>query len=320
MAEGERSFWSSGPGILLASLLILIVGVGGGSIALIHAVTHPARSTTRLDPEDFILPAEEIEFDAADGVPLAGWFVRGRPGWPAILLCHDLGSSRSALLNTAVSLSRQGYPLLLFDFRGHGASGGRGSSLGIQERLDVLGAIDALVTRDDLDAGRFGAYGIGQGAYAAALAATEREEITVLALDSVYPDVASQLDRLIHDRMPPGLQWMVAAVRPFYNPYLAFRMKRHALADSIGSLADRNVLFLAATGAPERFSEQRELYAALPDAPGGERNFLELESSGSTGLYGDDRKTYDEAIAGFFTRYLKRGAGRAIETIEVVDP
>ncbi len=311
MAQAVRSFLSSGPGILLLILLILIAAVSGASILLIHDVTHPSRPTTDVDPADFSVRVEEIDFEAADGIPLSGWFVRGRPGWPAILLCHDLGSSRLDLLATAVPLSRKGYPLLVFDFRGHGISGGSGATLGILERLDIIGAIDHLQERDDIDPDRFGIWGIGQGAYAAALAALEREEIRVLALDSIYPDVATQLDRMIGDRLPPALQRVVPLVRLFYNPYLSLSTERFAMNASIGALADRNLLFIAAVRTPERFREQQELYGAVPDDPAGESSFIEMEASGVTGLYGDERKTYDEMIVTFFSHSLPRSGARS---------
>ena len=317
MAQALRSFLTSGPGILLLILLILIAAVSGASILLIHDVTHPPRPTADVDPADFSVRVEEIEFEAADGIPLSGWFVRGRPGWPAILLCHDLGSSRLDLLASAVPLSRKGYPLLMFDFRGHGMSGGRGSTLGIRERLDIIGAIDHLKERDGIDTARFGVWGIGQGAYAAALAALEREEIEVLALDSIYPDVATQLDRLIGDRLPPALQRVVPVVRLFYNPYLSFSMNRFAIDESIGVLADRKILFIAAIKTPGRFREQQELYGAVPDDPAGESSFIEVEASGVTGLYGDERRVYDDTITTFFSSNLRRSGGRsALTTVQ----
>ncbi len=303
MAQAVRSFLTSGPGILLLILLI-------------HDVTHPSRPTTDLDPADLSVRVEEVEFEAADGITLSGWFVRGRPGWPAIVLCHDLGSSRRDLLATAVPLSRKGYPLLMFDFRGHGTSGGEGSTLGIRERLDIIGAIDHLKARGDIDTGRFGIWGIGQGAYAAALAALEREEIGVLALDSIYPDVATQLDRMIGDRLPAVLQRVVPVVRLFYNPYLSFSMDRFVIDESIGALADRNLLFIASVRTPERFREQQELYGAVPDDPAGESSFIEVEASGVTGLYGEDRKAYDDTIVTFFSRNLRRSGARSALKLE----
>lgn len=309
MAKGEASFWARGPGLLLIGLLVVVVGSAAGAVALLYAVTHPPRDRKVVDPDDLQIRTEEVTFEASDGVPLSGWFVAGRPGGAAILVCHDLGGSRSAMLNSAVALSRAGFPLFLFDFRGHGLSGGKGSRLGLDERLDVLGALEYLKTRRDIDTGRFGAWGIGMGAYAAALASLENKSISSLVLDSLYPAVETQMDRLVQERVPPALRSLMPVVRLFYEPYFAFKLKKLSLRGSIGDLASRDVLFIAGSDIPERFEEEKALYASIPDSPAGDRNFLEMKASAVSGLYAQDKKAYDQAIVTFFRTYLAPGTG-----------
>ncbi len=307
MSKNGASFWARGPGLFLLTLLVVVGGAALGAVGFIHDITHPPVDRNALDPADVLLRTEEVTFQATDGVPLSGWFVSGRPGGPVILLCHDLGSARSSLLNSAAALSRARYPLFLFDFRGHGLSAARGSSLGVQERLDVLGAIDYLKTRKDIDPGRFGIWGIGMGAYAGVLAAAENREVVALALDSIYPDVPAQLDRLVRERIPPALRGLVPAIRLFYEPYFSFKLKRYQVSSLMGDLAGRNLLFIAGADAPERFAEAQAVYASFPEGPGGDKNFLELKASVITGLYSEDKKKYDEAIVNFFMAYLPKG-------------
>src|SRR5262249_17923194 len=158
-------------------------------------------------------------------------------------LCHDLGESKGSFLDAAVPLQRAGYNLLLLDFRGHGASGGTGSSLGTLERYDVLGAIDFLRTRRDLEADRIGVWGIGMGAYAGLLAAAERQEVVALALDSAYPDVATYLDTALFRGLPSSTTKVTNYASVFYAPYFQWQISRNAAAQLLPSLADRNFLF-----------------------------------------------------------------------------
>src|SRR2546422_9413196 len=235
----------SGPVKTLLGLLVVIALLVGGACALLYGVTHPPREKTQLDPADLLLRAEDVTFHAADGVLLSGWLVKGAPRAPVIVLCHDLGGSRSALLNSAVSLNRAGYALLVFDFRGHGLSMGSGGYLGVDEKKDVLGAIEFLATRSDLNADRIGLWGIGMGAYAGTLAALESRQIRALALDSLYPDVSAQLDRLMRERIPPAAHFIMPAIHLFYKPYLALRPAGSmSLQSSLGSLAGRDILLI----------------------------------------------------------------------------
>src|SRR5881628_2650219 len=137
----------SGPVKTLLGLLVVIVLLVGGAYALLYGVTHPPREKTQLDPADLLLRAEDVTFHASDGMLLSGWLVKGAPRAPVIVLCHDLGGSRSTLLGSAVSLNRAGYPLLVFYFRGHGASAGSGSDLGVREKRDIDGAVAYLKGR-----------------------------------------------------------------------------------------------------------------------------------------------------------------------------
>jgi len=299
-----------GPVKFLFGLLVVAALLGGGAYFLLFNITHPPRDTTQLDPADLLLRAEDVTFHATDGVLLSGWLVKGAPKGPVILLCHDLGASRSALLSSAVSLNRAGYTLLVFDFRGHGMSAGSGGYLGVDEKRDILGAIDFLKERTDVDASRFGLWGIGMGAYAGALAAVDSPLIVALALDSLYPDVTTQMDRLLQTRIPPALSFIMPALHVVYAPYLAMRPRSAtSLSSALGALGTKDVLLIVATDAPDRYAEEKTLYASIPEGPRGGKNLLELKASVVTGLYAEDKKTYDQAIVKFFNTALPRDSG-----------
>ena len=123
-------FWRSPIG---AIVLILLLGVSvalGATAVRVHRQLSPPRvEESPIDFEAMMMRVEEVRFDSSDGVSLSGWFVPGLPDRPALILCHDLGSSRSSLVNLAIALRRAGFSVLAFDFRGHGASDGGRSTL-----------------------------------------------------------------------------------------------------------------------------------------------------------------------------------------------
>ncbi len=306
MSQNGGMFLSSGPVRFLLTLIVVIVLLAAGAYFLLYSVTHPPRDRARLDPADLLLRTDDVTFRASDGVLLSGWLVKGAPRAPVIIMCHDLGGSRSSLLGSGVSLNRAGYALLVFDFRGHGLSTGSGGYLGVDEKRDILGALEFLKTRKDIDSSRIGLWGIGMGAYAGTLAALDSPEIVALALDSLYPDVRSQMDRLVRAKIPPALSFVMPALHLIYRPYLALRPPGStSLAASLGGLSGRNVLLIVASDPPDRYQEEKGLYAALPEGPRGGKNLLELKASGVTGLYAEDKKTYDQAIVRFFSANLK---------------
>ena len=90
------------------------------------------------------------------------------------------------MLTLGIALQKGGFTVLAFDFRGHGASGGTGSTLGLDEKRDVIGALDYLAA-SGVEARRIGVYGVGMGAHAAVLAAADRPSASVLVLSGLYP-------------------------------------------------------------------------------------------------------------------------------------
>jgi pimeloyl-ACP methyl ester carboxylesterase len=303
---------------LLIILIVVLAVPAIGVIALIHAASQPVTDRAKADPSEVLLQTEDATFVSSDGVSLSGWFLRGKRGAPPIVLCHDLGGSRSQLLNAAVALSKSGYPLLLLDFRRHGDSGAARSTLGVNERLDVLAAIGWLRGRQEFAKSPIGGWGVGMGAYALALAALEEPGLTSLALDGLYPDVATEADRRMRAMMPPAAQSLVPAARLLYGPYFRCRLGQYALSKRLSGLSGRNLLLIAASEVPEQFEEERRIYEAIPETAEGDKNLLELRRSGLTGLYAEDRTKYDQAIRDFFATHLAAGskAGGPIEVIE----
>jgi pimeloyl-ACP methyl ester carboxylesterase len=303
--------------IVLAALGLPALGI----VALLRSVSQVPVSRGAQDPADVLLRVEEVALTASDGVRLSAWSIRGRPGAPPIVLVHDLGGSRADLLNAAVILNRAGYALLLLDLRRHGGSEAAMTTLGATERFDVTAAVRFARERLAGSAERVGGWGVGMGAYALAVAALDTPHLRVLALDRLYPDVPTAVDRLLAVPLPPPLTMLVPAIRPLYDPYFRCRLADVALSRRIQGLVGKDLLIIAPSESPEILADARRLYDAVPEAADGGRSLLVLKRSGLTGLYAEDRTRYDQAILEFFGASLPieaagAPAGRPIEVIE----
>jgi hypothetical protein len=195
------------------------------------------------------------------------------------------------------------------------------TTLGANERLDILAAVRFLKDRLGPRAERIGGWGVGMGAYALAVAALESPELRVVALDSLYADVSTETDRLLAERLPPPFNAVVPVARLLYDPFFRCRLADVSLRRRIQALAGKDLLIIAPSESPDRLAEARLLYEAVPEAPDGGRSLLVLGRSGLAGLYAGDRMRYDRAIVEFFTAALPiEGAGAPptgpIEVIE----
>jgi uncharacterized protein len=137
--------------------------------------------------------AREVTFPSfGDSLRISGWFLpAAETPAPAVILCHGIWTGRRECLPLALRFQAAGYNVLAFDFRAHGLSDGRFTSVGHHETNDVLGAVDFVKQRPEVDPARIGVVGFSMGAAAAIQATARCQDVAALVADSAY---ASFLD------------------------------------------------------------------------------------------------------------------------------
>src|SRR5437764_8040461 len=118
-------------------------------------ITRPGRRPFARDPGELGLAFEPAAFPSrVDRLPLEGWLLPAAApasGAPVIVV-HGRANDRQGeaggrVLEIAAALVGAGHPVLLFDLRGCGRSGGARCTFGVEEARDVGGAIDFLAER-----------------------------------------------------------------------------------------------------------------------------------------------------------------------------
>lgn len=303
-------FWKSIPGALLLVAILASLVVGGGVAAQVHRVTHPTRRTDMpLNLGASLAKAEEVTFNASDGIVLHGWLFKGDPRQGPIVLAHDLGESHTALMSLAVVLNHAGFTVLTFDFRGHGASEGTGSTLGINESRDVLGAVDfvAALPPEIADGRKVGVYGCGMGAQAAVLAAAERASMRAIVLDGLWPDAEWILVRRVFEDWPWGVKHLGALPAGAFTMMTGTSPSRERAAEVLPSLGSRDVLLVAPAGNVRLEEAMKAMYDEMPERRDAERGLLTLPATQTSGLAADDLARYQERVVEFFRVRLARG-------------
>ncbi|MBV9327932.1 MAG: alpha/beta hydrolase [Chloroflexi bacterium] len=195
---------------LLATAATL--GVSGAATAavsmaagfLVYQYARPRGQWGTDEPPDGL--AEEVSFPSAgDGIRISGWYFRATDATPetpapVVILCHGIWTGRRECLPLALRFYAAGYNVLTFDFRAHGLSDGRFTSVGHHETNDVLGAIEYVKARADVDRARIGVVGFSMGAAAAIQAAARGDDVAALVADSAYAtflDAAKYSFRLV---------------------------------------------------------------------------------------------------------------------------
>lgn len=266
--------------------------------------SHPPRYPVYIHPSKFGLEYEDVSFGATDGVRLKGWFINGngKGELPTLIICHGLGAARSDFTEIAAGLSRGGYNVLLFDFRGHGESDKKASSFGYLEQNDLIGALRYVKSRGDVDYNKIGVYGFSMGGAVAILVASKTEEIKAIIADSSYTSLKEQGKRLFKDSFLPSFLFLPPLVW-MYELFFHVDAEEVSTVDAVGKISPRGLMIIGG-GADEQMpsSDAMQLFAAAKEPkelwliPG-------AVHGGTIYMSGDE---YGKRILRFLDRYIKK--------------
>jgi fermentation-respiration switch protein FrsA (DUF1100 family) len=235
------ALWATAATLGVSGAATAAVGMIAGLLVYQYARARGQWGTD--EPPDGM--AEEVSFASAeDNVRISGWFFSagGQEPAPTILLCHGIWTGRRECLPMALRFAVAGYNVLCFDFRAHGLSDGRFTSVGHHETNDVLGAVEYLLQRPEVDPARIGVIGFSMGAAAAIQAAARSRHIAAVVADSAYAnflDAARYSFRLV-TRVP---HFPLASIATHWAKWIVHvDASRLRPVDVIGQISPRPVL------------------------------------------------------------------------------
>jgi pimeloyl-ACP methyl ester carboxylesterase len=136
---------------------------------------------------------DHVVFHASDGVLLRGELLGQKTSRPAVVFGHSYRARRRQGDALAVDFLNRGYAVLLFDFRGCGASDGTFTTVGGREDRDVVGAIRFLEGRG-IPRQRVAFVGCSMGAVAALQGAHELNGLAAVVLIAPYARMLETFD------------------------------------------------------------------------------------------------------------------------------
>ena len=246
-------------------------------------------------PDEFGLAHESVRFRTSDGVQLAGWFLPAaqKPVRGTVIHFHGNAANISGHLTLVEWFPRQGYNLLMFDYRGYGDSEGSVTRAGTI--IDGNAALDYALSRPDVKGGPIFFYGQSLGGAVATYGAASRPEVDAVVAAMTFGNyreiAAKHVERLIH------VGWIsrLLATMALSNGYNAL--------DVVGQIAPRPLLVIVAGEDEICYPELgRELY----DAAGEPKELWIAEGSGHLGIM---LNHYDELISrvtDFYDRAAKQ--------------
>ena len=241
------------------------------------------------NPEILGFEFEEVEFTTQDGLKLEGWFV-APPNGAMIVITHGYGGNRLSTTPIARFLVKAGFGILVYDLRAHGRNPGDLSTWGWLEINDLLGAVNYLLTRSEVDKQRIGLLGYSLGGQISLRAAAQMKQIRAVAVDG--PTVAALDDHKLSNRLTlrkilfyPWV-WLQYQLRSF----IIGAPVPNGICEEIGKIAPRSLMLISSG----RGVEQRIIH-----------HFYELAGEPKT-LYEIPEARHNEGVLARPDEYEKR--------------
>jgi len=294
--------------------LIALSALSGGTAATVTAVSavvgykavKPQRRTPSAALDSPTLPPVQVSFQSTDGLTLNGYFYGNLAAREAIIICHGFHGAAHDMHEATVSVQAAGYNALTFDFRSCGSSGGKHTSVGFWEVQDLIGAVNYLKTRPEIDPERIGVYGVSMGGSTAIMAAERCPAIKAMVTDCAFASLDTILSVNFRHfyRLPPFLFSRTAVW--WSRRFARIGGKKVEPIESLQQMSreGRAIPHMVIHGGSDRTipcSEAKLLYEA---ATGPKELWIVPEADHVVGMY-YDREEYVARIARFLAPYLK---------------
>ena len=271
--------------LVLADLLVLPVA----------ACTAPRTPLGHRTPASEGFAFADVTTTTRDGVRLSGWYVPSTSG-AAVVLLHGSGSTRSAVLDHAAVLARNGFGVLTLDARGHGRSGGRAMDFGWYGDLDVEAGVTFLTRRTDVDPRRVALVGLSMGGEEAIGAAAADARVRAVVAEGVMGRQAADLHWL-----SDAYGWRGAAQEAVEQAHTAVARVLSgtrpptSLRHAVRVMAPRPVLLVVAG----ELADERLAASDLRSAAPADVSVWTVEGSGHTGGLSTAPAQWQQRVTGF---------------------
>ena len=201
--------------VVSMAILASTIGYAGVSILVAHVLTRTNNRPNATDPRQIGPGVLAWSARTDDGLTLRGWYCPTPRHRRLIVLVHGMGGSLDEMARIGRDLREEGYDVLLFDTRGHGASDPSRLSMGSRERADLRAVLD-WSAKHGYSSDRVGWLGHSMGASTLLMEAAQNLKINAVVLDSPFGNLPELLDRQLtrHSHLPrwfnPGI---IAAAR-----------------------------------------------------------------------------------------------------------
>ncbi len=244
---------------------------------------------------------EEIWVNSPNGYKLKAIFLKPLETANTVIICHGVTENKVNSMKYARLFERLGFNSVVYDHRRHGDSGGKTTSFGYYEKIDLNTIIQTVREEIGQDA-QLGIHGESMGAATTILyAGTYDNEADFLVVDCPFSDFSQQLLHILRTDTPLRTSMSLRVANVFLKMRDGYTLNHISPREVIGNIK-APMLFIHSM--EDEFilpSMSEELYAMKQ----GENKTLQLFEKGAHAKsFNDNPNEYEDVVKDFLEEYV----------------
>lgn len=297
----------SNPLSVLLSTAVGAVGAIGGAVGFAWYASNKINPVPRrifkdgytFTPWELGVPYEDVTLQTPDDLNLSAWWLPCTDASSLIIGCHSHVGAKHNLLGIGTGLWRNGYNVLLFDFRGRGDSDPWPNTLADCEVQDLMTVVQ--YARSRMPEARIGVIGYSMGAAVAILAAVQEPAIKAIIADSSFTSATDVVAYTMQQMVPFPAEPLMALTDAVIAQRHGYHLKDIRPIDAVGQLSPRPLLIIHSTD--DTVTPLDHAYQLFEAA--NHPKELWVSDGNHCGAYFADRCGYVQRVNAFFDQYLR---------------
>lgn len=257
-------------------------------------------SEKRLDEAWYeAIKKEEIWIPSKNGYQLKSIFIQPHETKNYVIICHGVTENKTNSLRFVRMFERLGFNSVIYDHRRHGDSGGKTTSFGFYEKLDLESVVDALRERVG-EGGLIGIHGESMGAATTLLyAGSVRDDADFYISDCAFSDFEKQVHHVMMQSIPIRSMLTVRLANVFMKLRDGYTFRLVSPIDVVDKI-EKPVLFIHSR--PDDFIVP-EMAQELYDKKVGPKELKYFDKGAHAKSFNENPEEYELTVQDFLVKY-----------------
>lgn len=244
------------------------------------------------------VPKREQWIESENGYPIKAIFLEPHKTNRYVIICHGVTETKVNSFKYARMFERLGFNSVVYDHRRHGDSGGKTTSFGHFEKMDLKAVVAALklYVGDELF---YGIHGESMGAATTLLYAGMEDTADFYISDCAYSDIYEQILHVMKTTTPLRTTLALRLASLFMKMRDGYSISTVSPRETVANIK-KPVLFIHSIHDDFVLAKMSEELYALKEGP---KELKMFEEGAHAQSFNSNPDEYEEAVADFLMKY-----------------